>query len=153
MDFILLQPSVKNNRLVQVIEYSLGANQSHNRLLGATSVEGPGWLRNRLVSVIKSARTQETGLVCPATLSPSCEKVWRGWHTLPSRPGWRSSRSSCLYFCWHVDVHPIPSSDIIGDGSYAWFNTYIGCKHFVCIILCEIFIKIFCFVSQTKIEK
>ena len=38
----LLQPSVKNNRLVQVIEYSLGANQSHNRLLGATSVEGPG---------------------------------------------------------------------------------------------------------------
>ena len=39
--FTLLQPSVKNNRLVQVIEYSLEANQSHNRLLGATSVEGP----------------------------------------------------------------------------------------------------------------
>ena len=39
--FTLLQPSVENNRLVQVIGYSLEANQSHNRLLGATSVEGP----------------------------------------------------------------------------------------------------------------
>ena len=42
--FILLQPSVKNNRSAQVIEYSLGANQTHNWLLGATSVECPGWL-------------------------------------------------------------------------------------------------------------